>query len=191
MADAVDGTRTSSGKGFVRVSHIKPKDGTGFKLDDVAEPSPPPRSSMRTVHSIMARFVPHLTSQHPELGGFELPALPVHITAFNKLDALHTLTIRGGLSRRVRDVFDLAYIAQSEHADQVRLSVPQLADQTARKEPRPASGYGSSNLYTPGSLKYDILQAEYQHTMSHWVPASIPVPDFAVAMRNIRDLDSA
>ncbi len=203
VTEEVGGTRSSAGSGDIRISQIVTPDGRRFKLDGVNQP-PDLSGSMtewRPVQSIIARCLPELQSEHPELGGFSLPVVVVPITAVNKLDALHRRAVVEGsrgrrLAFRVRDVFDLAAIARSKYADETRNRIPELAVQMMvpsgrHHEPRPASGYGSTDLFRPGSLAYEALRVAYETEMPDYLPSGAPLPDFADSMKAIRDLDAA
>ncbi len=191
----VNGTRTSAGKRAVRLSRITPRGGVGFKLDGVIEPTMVPSQTLLTVKSMIARYLPEVVDSYPELGGFKVPVLPVSITAINKLDALHRRAELGGLADRVRDVYDLAAIAQSEHADEVRTIVDEWAERESafQRRPvlRPRDGYGSARLYDPTSAEYRVLSTAYKSSIPDLLPHDTPIPDFGASMRAIRELDCA
>ncbi len=199
VTDEVEGTRSSVGRN-IRVSQISTVDGRRFKLDGVTQQTDPHGSPTKrlTVRSIVARYRPDLQQQHQELGGFSLPVVVVPVTTVNKLDALHRRAVVGRLvelTLRVRDVYDLAAIANSEHADETRERIPELAARMVvprrQHEPRPEEGYGSTELYRRGSPAYEALRTAYSGQLPAVLPAGAELPDFGDSMKAIRDLDSS
>ena len=191
--------RTSVGTGNVRISKLAVPGGPTFSMDTVLH-GPDPAETLTTrrrIRSIIARHLPDLTDQHPELGGFELPVVVVPFTATNKLDALHRRAADNdyvGLSLRARDVYDLGAIARSEHADETRHRVPELVSRMTagqgHQEPRPDNGYGSADLYRRGSNAYETLREAYHSPyMSAILPAEAVLPDFDQTMNDISELD--
>lgn len=137
-----------------------------------------------------------LLSEHPELGGFEIPCVRPAWTAVNKLDALHRRAAAGdlsGLADRARDVYDLWAVAQHhDHAHETRSQVAEwwqpAAAQMRAPAPRPASGYGHSPAFRPGADAYHALQHGYERAVDATVWGH--APDFTEAAAAARSLDS-
>lgn len=151
----------------------------------------------RSVISLMGRFATdHQFTQYPELGGFELLCTKPAYTAANKLDALHRRAAKGhfrGLAARIRDLYDLAMIAGSEHADDSRRRMPDLAESAAHSfgkgdesVPRPAKGYANSIMFRKGSEAHDSLEAAYP-TLANFVWGDLPL--FGKALELAASLD--
>ena len=126
----------------------------------------------RRVVSLMGRFATESQqAQYPELGGFELLCTKPAYTAANKFDALHRRAVNGhfrGLAARVRDLYDLAMIAASEHAKETGQRVPELAVAATQSfgrgddsVPRPDRGYADSILFKKGSEAQKHLGKAY------------------------------
>ena len=125
----------------------------------------------RPVTSLMGRFATdEELAQYPELGGFEMLCVTPAYTAANKFDALHRRAVTGdlrGLVIRGRDLYDLARIAASDHAESVRSAIPDLAARAAsspgRREnvARPPGGYADSILFRSGSESQEALRDGY------------------------------
>ena len=125
----------------------------------------------RPVTSLMGRFATdEELAQYPELGGFEMLCVTPAYTAANKFDALHRRAVTGdlrGLVIRGRDLYDLASIAASEHAEAARGAIPDLAARAAsspgRREnvARPPGGYADSILFRSGSESQEALRDGY------------------------------
>lgn len=126
----------------------------------------------RAITSLMGRFASSAQrKRYPELGGFELLCTAPAYSAANKLDALHRRAAKGQdgeLQGRVRDLYDLACIAASPHADAVRTDIPHLAQHApwsfGRDDdavPRPASGYASGLVFKRGSQAQEALMKAY------------------------------
>ena len=124
---------------------------------------PPPHiTALIPTTSLMGRYAdPADLLAHPELGGRTLPNLAAHVTAANKLSALHEPALQGNHERiqaRGRDLYDLACVARSPaHAAAAREHIPAIAAhnlQTSRtrrgQAGRPENGYSSSPALTPG-----------------------------------------
>ena len=148
--------------------------------------------ALRSVLSIMGRFATQeqLTA-YPELGGFTMPAISPGYTAANKFDALHRRAETGkynGLRKRVRDLYDLAMIALSVYADQVREDVPRFADRAAdflgHRDIvfRPEDGYANSAMFYRGTEAYHALEDAYQKTMSGMVWGNMPSFEEAISL---------
>ena len=142
---------------------------------DVA-PMAPYDDSIHRRHacSLMGRLAePADLRAHPDLGGFVVPTLAAHITAANKLSALHRLASAGntdGLAARARDVYDLACLAADEHAaDKIRRNVAALdahdsEDTRIRhkdRAERPKDGYSASPAFDPRTSAYRALSDGY------------------------------
>ena len=148
--------------------------------------------------SIMGRHAtPAILAAHPELGGFTVPALQAHITAANKLSALHGLAAQNRLDRlhdRARDLYDLAMIAGNPRtARTVRRTVPLLAAhdaataRTRRGGPgRPEAGYATSPALTPGTAACEALEHGYNDMLDMVYGLR---PDFQQALQAARTLD--
>ena len=149
----------------------------------------------RRVMSILGR---HATAadvtRFPELGGFELLCIRPAWTAVNKFDALHRRAASGdlqGVRSRGRDLYDLWAIAISEHANDVRAQIPKLWERAASAirdaEPRPSGGYGSAELFTPGTDADRALRAGYEDAVNDTVWGD--APSFTEAIEAARGLD--
>ncbi len=202
-SDEIGARRVSGGSEKVRVSRLNvTAAAVEFKMDTVDFP-PCPLADLITwlpVMSIIARCNPDLIKRFPELGGFELPVVSVPMTATNKLEALHRrlrLNDPEQLADRIRDVLDLASIAVSEHAEEARRQIPEIAEWLATTDsrfvPRPANGYGSSELYQPRSEAYEALRDPYDALIEEMVPIGSlagDLVDFDAAMAAAASLDS-
>lgn len=181
ISDETGATRESTGLGNIRRSQFTVPGSDIVFMGDAARHGPDPDGELlevRRIRSIIARTVPELVDDYPELGGFLLPAVVPHFTAVNKLDALNRRNAHEdwrGLARRVRDVVDLAGIAGSHFADDVRNNVEDFVGRMTEgfggQAPRPDSGYGSSSLYVPETPGYETLREAY----SRFVPRLLPV----------------
>ena len=126
----------------------------------------------RQITSLLGRFATaDELGRHPELGGFEMLCVTPAYTAANKFDALHRRAAAGdlrGLAQRGRDLYDLAAIAASDHADAARSAIPVLAERSAASSgrrdsvPRPRRGYATSILFTPGAEAHEALRDGYR-----------------------------
>ena len=197
-SDHIGATRGTLGTGDIRISTLTAPNGPTFKTDAVIHgPDPGEDLTARCrVQSIIARHLPELAGDYPELGGFELPVVVVPFTAVNKLDALHRRAAGGSLAAlalRVRDVCDLGHIAASEHADETRRQVPDLVSKMiggrGHQEPRPEAGYGSADLYRPGSAPYEHLRDAYHTALPKILPAAARLDPFDEVMDRIAGLD--
>ncbi|MDE0578254.1 MAG: nucleotidyl transferase AbiEii/AbiGii toxin family protein [bacterium] len=151
----------------------------------------------RSVTSLMGRFATdHQLARYPELGGFELLCTKPAYTAANKLDALHRRAVEGhfrGLAARVRDLYDLAMIARSEHAEDARRRVPDLAEKASGSfgrggdtVPRPDRGYAGSILFRKGSEAQAKLEEAYP-SLADFVWGDLP--GFGEALELAASLD--
>ncbi|MCY4518453.1 MAG: nucleotidyl transferase AbiEii/AbiGii toxin family protein [Acidimicrobiaceae bacterium] len=152
----------------------------------------------RPIMSLMGRFATEAQlAKYEELGGFELLCTKPAYTAANKLDALHRRAAKGhfrGLTARVRDLYDLAMIAQSEHADGTRSRIPDLAETAAHSfgrgdesVPRPAKGYADSILFRQGSEAQEHLEQAYP-SLANFVWGNLP--PFGEALELAASLDN-
>jgi hypothetical protein len=191
--------RISMGSGAVRIARFAvPDSEIAFAADATALP-PDPEGELVSgcrVDSIIGRTLPELLDDYPELGGFRLPCVVPQFTAANKLDALHRRNAHerwDALSGRVRDILDLSSIADSRHADATRSSVPSLVDRMeggfGPQAERPENGYGSSDLYAPGSPGYERLRGAWHHALPAMLPGRAGLPDFDASMAKARTLD--
>lgn len=155
-----------------------------LKAEIVSERVEGDLQATRAIVSLMGRFATaEQLAQYPELGGFELVCTTPAYTAANKLDALHRRAVNGhfrGLTARIRDLYDLAMIASSEHADDARQRVPDLADSAAHSfgrgdesAPRPTRGYAGSIMFKRGSEAHASLEAAYPH-LANFVWGDLP-----------------
>lgn len=125
----------------------------------------------RPITSLMGRYAtPEELAQYPELGGFEMLCVTPAYTAANKFDALHRRAVTGdlrGLVIRGRDLYDLAAIAASEHAEATRSAIPDLAARAASSPgqresvARPPGGYAQGILFRSGSESQEALRDGY------------------------------
>lgn len=125
----------------------------------------------RPVTSLMGRFATaEELAQYPELGGFEMLCVTPAYTAANKFDALHRRAVTGdlrGLVIRGRDLYDLASIAASEHAEAAHDAIPDLAARAASSPgqrenvSRPPGGYSDGILFRSGSESQEALRDGY------------------------------
>lgn len=125
----------------------------------------------RPIMSLMGRFATaEELVKYPELGGFEMLCVTPSYTAANKFDALHRRAVTGdlrGLVIRGRDLYDLASIASSDHAETARSAIPGLAARAVcspgRRESvaRPPGGYADSILFRSGSESQEALRDGY------------------------------
>ncbi|MYL07978.1 MAG: nucleotidyl transferase AbiEii/AbiGii toxin family protein [Acidimicrobiia bacterium] len=151
----------------------------------------------RSVTSLMGCFATdHQLARYPELGGFELLCTKPAYTVANKLDALHRRAVEGhfrGLAARVRDLYDLAMIARSEHAEDARRRVPDLAEKAPGSfgrggdtVPRPDRGYAGSILFRKGSEAQAKLEEAYP-SLADFVWGDLP--PFGEALELAASLD--
>lgn len=145
-----------------------------LKMETTVEPYDEDITETRTVMSLMGRFASaRQLEEFPELGGFALPCVVPGYTAVNKFDALHrraTGKDLPNLTRRGRDLYDLARIAASEHADAARRLIPAKAERASDSPgsrpdvPRPRNGYASSIAFSPGTGAYEALRRGYEQS---------------------------
>ncbi len=170
------------------------------KVDHVRENLSPElivRSS--SVAGLIARHVDEpdaLCEQFPELGGFTLPVIHPAYIAVNKLDALHrrAATERwDALRGRVRDVYDLYHIAKlPAHADMCRSNIADWWHHTNRGTgpmvDRPENGYGTSPIFVPGSVAYEVLNDAYSTRIEEIAIGRPPPFDEVIAAARTLDL---
>ncbi len=190
--------RESGGRGVVRTTRMVLPSQAMFKMDAVVHHPDPARALSRrvVVQSIIGRTFPNLMHSYPELGGFGLPTVIVPFTAVNKLDALHRRAEAGDLISlvgRVRDIHDLGAIANSNHAQETSARivslVPSMVVVAGPQASRPQRGYGSADLYRPGSLAYEVLREAYNNELAGLLPAGRPLAGFGSTMEAISRLD--
>ncbi len=129
--------------------------------------------------------------QFPELGGFEVECVTPAYTALNKFDALHRRAALGhhdGIAQRGRDLYDLARIALSEHARQVRPLLDAAAERVARplsrRRPvaRPADGYAASPVFAAGTPACEALRSGYTEAVAELVWGTAPAFEDAIEL---------
>lgn len=148
----------------------------------------------RAITSLMGRFASEgQKEQFPELGGFELPCIVPAYIVVNKFDALHRRSRKPhAVQMRGRDLFDIAAVSLSPHAEEVSRRIPELASR-ASDSPirsvvvRPSGGYGHSPVFVKGTAAYEALRSGYElATHTSW---DRPLP-FEEAVRLAVALDS-
>ena len=142
-----------------------------LKVETTVETYQEGRCETRPVTSLMGRFASaEELAQYPELGGFEMLCVTPAYTAANKFDALHRRAVTGdlrGLVVRGRDLYDLASIAASEHAEATRSAIPGLTARAASSPgsrenvARPPGGYAKGILFRSGSESQEALRDGY------------------------------
>lgn len=142
-----------------------------LKIETTVEACQEGLCETRPVTSLMGRFATaEELAQYPELGGFEMLCVTPAYTAANKFDALHRRAVTGdlrGLVIRGRDLYDLASIAASEHAESARSAIPDLAARAAlspgsrENVARPPGGYAQGILFRFGSESQEALRDGY------------------------------
>lgn len=184
-------------RGFRKISIPVGGEDQYLKAEIASEQVEDDLQTKRTIVSLLGRFATdQQLAQFPELGGFELLCTKPAYTAANKLDALHRRAVNGhfrGLAARIRDLYDLAMIASSEHADESRRRVPDLAESAAHSfgrgdesVPRPARGYADSIMFLKGSEAHDTLEAAYP-SLADFVWGDLPL--FGEALELAASLD--
>jgi len=160
-----------------------------LKIETALEAADDSLFAYRTVKSIMSRFAsPEQLAEFPELGEFSFPAVVPAYTIANKMDALHRRSmiprLTYQLADRGRDLHDMAAVASSVHADEVRERLPALASRAAGSEmreviPRPRRGYGSSMVFLDGTDAYETLRVGYENAKEMlWHPdTAVPFED--------------
>ncbi len=170
-----------------------------LKIETTLEPADDAIWETCEVSSLMGRFAtPEQLAEHPELGGFEMTCVVPGYTAANKFDSLHrraaTRDFRG-LMMRGRDLYDLACIAASEHAEAASSLVPALSERASRSPgrredvPRPRGGYASSPAFDLETEACSALESGYETIAESLVWGHAPPFEDAVALA--RQLDSA
>lgn len=150
----------------------------------------------RSARSLLGRFGRDVSHLPPEaLGPHPTPCVGVPYLAATKLDALHVRATQGdliGIADRARDLYDLAMIAESEHADRARELVPELAEivendiRNRRRYPRPARGYAESAVFQWATPANDALREGFEG----FRPLIYgQVPTFAQMVEAARSLD--
>ncbi len=150
------------------------------------------------VMSLMGRFATvEQLARFPELGGFEFLCVMPAYTAANKFDAMHRRERRldgpkGLRERGGRDLYDLHQIADSSHADEVRLRIPELWQRASDSETRaivvrPTGGYGYSDVFALGTKANKALRQSYEMIVETvWGGGA---PSFEVAVEAAASLD--
>ena len=149
----------------------------------------------REVMSLVAQFASDISvEEFPEAGGFEVLTVTPAWTAVNKLDALHRRAAEGDLpaiEARGRDLYDLWAISRTEHRDETVAMVPELWEAAATgiraMQPRPADGYGTSPVFTPGADASEALRRGYLRAVDDVVWGE--PPEFEEALEAARNLD--
>ncbi|WP_419925870.1 nucleotidyl transferase AbiEii/AbiGii toxin family protein [Candidatus Poriferisocius sp.] len=169
------------------------------RFDASQQPTAPNIIVGAVVASLLGRHADRETvADHPELGGFNVPALAVPVTAVNKMMTLHRLASTGDDERifaRARDLSDLACIAASpHHASETRRRAAELAELldeggVSRKgqTPRPDHGYLSGPEFQPGASSRTALEDGYLAMQDMlW---GTDHPDFEETLAAARSLD--
>ncbi len=168
-----------------------------LKIETAVEPSDDSLFAEMQVWSILSRFAtPDELAMFPELGGFVLPVVVPAYTVANKFDAIHRRTVQNdlvGITGRGRDLIDLDGLADSEHADEIRLRVPEMAERAShsavrRVESRPAGGYGTGKAFVQGTAANEALRVGYMQVLEEMSWASDPTP-FETAVERAASLD--
>ena len=185
QADAAIEQFDNRARGYRKMKLPVGRNDEHIKVDITSEKVDASLITRRPVISLMGRFASEeQRNAYPELGGFNLLCTTPPYTAAAKLDALHRRAIEEnyrGLARRVRDLYDLASIARSRHADDARAAIPDLADVVSKSfgradnpTPRPQGGYSDSPLFTKGSDAQESLREVYQdlaeYVWGNWLP---------------------
>ncbi|WP_419847683.1 nucleotidyl transferase AbiEii/AbiGii toxin family protein [Candidatus Poriferisocius sp.] len=155
-----------------------------LKMETTVETNDERIWDVSTASSLMGRFASdEQRSTYPELGGFEMPCIVPGYTAANKFDALHRRAVTRdfrGLTVRGRDLYDLAQIAQSDHAEAASGMVPEMAERASlspgRRDdvPRPRGGYANSPAFDPRTEAGRALEAGYEQTVEELVWGQAP-----------------
>lgn len=158
--------------GFRRTFFNIGNDPEFLKIETTVESYQEGLCETRPVTSLMGRFATaEELARYPELGGFEMLCVTPAYTAANKFDALHRRAVTGdlrGLVVRGRDLYDLASIAASEHAEATRSAIPDLAARAASSPgprenvARPTGGYAEGILFRSGSESQEALRDGYE-----------------------------
>lgn len=147
--------------------------------------------------SLLERFVDADHLPVAARGPHMVPCVGVPYIAATKLDAQHLRAEQKdykGMADRARDLYDLAMIARSEHADEVRAMLPDLAEiikhdvRNKNKHPRPDGGYANSPAFQHDFEGLPVMRAGYQRLVEPIV-YGVPV-SFDEALDLIRSLDS-
>ncbi len=182
--------------GFRRTFFTIGPDPEFLKIETTVETYQDGLCEMHPVMSLMGRFATaEQLARHPELGGFKMLCVTPAYTAANKFDALHRRAVTGdlrGLVIRGRDLYDLASIAASEHAENTRHDIPELAPRASDSPgwranvARPPGGYGSSILFRAGSQSQEALREGYDR-ISPLIWGDIPTFEDAIELATSLD----
>lgn len=165
------------GSGSVATANIGIAGGTVIRVDaSTMAPragTPNPDVVLLRPCSLMGRYAEAEDLEtHPELGGYTISNLAVHVTAANKLAALHEAASKGNMDQirqRGRDLYDLACIARSEpHARDAAGHIAAVATHTAQtartkrgNAGRPENGYSTSPVFDPETAAGKSLRTGY------------------------------
>lgn len=151
--------------------------------------------STQPATSLLERFADASHLPLAARGPHMVPCVGVPYIAATKLDAQHLRAVQGqyqGMTDRARDVYDLARIALSGHADEVRETVPVLSEviktdvRNRGMFPRPANGYANSPAFQRGSDGVEALRAGYRDVQAVVYGTQITFDD---AIELVRELD--
>lgn len=169
-----------------------------LKVESTVEEADHTLFAPRRVMSLMGRHAtPDQLAEFGELGGFVMPCVVPAYTVVNKLDALHRRTVDpvdvGGIALRGRDLYDLAAVARSGHADEARRRVPALAARASESEvrkpvPRPEGGYGRSDVFAEGTAAYEAVRRGYSLALTTSWDDNAPAFEEAVVLAASLDL---
>ena len=199
VANTLGAKGETTGSATIAHTYFTGYEGTDLKVDHVLETlSPEQIMSSSQVAGLIARYSDKpdtLCEEFPELGGFELPVIQPAYIACNKLDALHRLAATENwdkLRGRVRDIYDLYHIANTEpHSDICRENVSEWWHQMNRGGgpvvDRPKDGYGTSPIFLSGSPAQEALRDAYQTRIPEIVIGELP--SFEDAIKTARTLD--
>lgn len=182
--DALDGVITDHGNADLKHSIMMGKMdyGNDQRLavdvawrDDFIDRADLLEISVQPATSLLERFADASHLPVGARGPHLVPCVGVPYIAATKLDAQHLRAEQGdyvGMAARARDLYDLASIARSEHADQVREMVPALAEiikgdvRNRGSFPRPANGYANSPAFRPDSEGVEVRREGYRRIES-------------------------
>ncbi len=185
-------------------AHVVAGAGKFLKADIAIEPR---LESMRvdgTLRPLMGRVATAAEiEEFPELGDLRIPLFAIEATVANKFQAQHSRAVNHGpdsVQHRIRDVYDLAAVARSVHADRVREALPWLAGVFLERSwqhrrggldgvPRPDGGWADSPVFTPGTEANRAAREAWDHptfraTIWGWRPS------FDEAIELARTLDT-
>ncbi len=195
------------GKGVTALTvrvHVERADAPFLKADIAVEPAIEGMLRNGQVVSLMGRVATaEEIEEFPELGELVVPLLGIETIAANKFHAQHSRAVHGNLAavqHRLRDVYDIASIARSEYAEQVREALAWLSEEYYERawqhrrgvsgSPRPTGGWGTSPVFTPGTEANRAARDAWDHPVLQemiwgWRPS------FDEAIELARSLDLA